>query len=135
MEEKTKDELIQEENKAIIEDFRKYLTKKYNNPRIIKKHLDNIHLLINDYLAVDFEIKPTEADSSHMWNFLDWCITHWIFNTSSELISIMDSTKIFFEYLPNHNNLKEKEEILKICDEREYYLKKFNEQEKLLGDY
>ena len=127
-----KDELIQEENKAIIDNFSKYLAIKYNNPRVIKKHLSNIHLLINDYLAVDFEVKPTEADSFQIEEFLDWCVTKWIFNTSTELVSVIDSTKIFFEWLPNHNNSKEKKEILKICEKKDYYLKRFNSQEKLL---
>src|SRR3989338_11238447 len=129
------DEIIQEENEAIIDNFSKYLAIKYNNPRVIKKHLSNIHLLINDYLAVDFEVKPTEADSFQIEEFLNWCISKWIFNTSSELISVLDSIKIFFEYLPSHNNPKEKKEILEICEKRDYYLKKFKGQEKLLGGY
>lgn len=128
-------ELIQKENEAIIDNFSKYLTKKYTNPRVIKKHINNIHLLINDYLAIDFEVKPNEADSFQINEFLDWCVTKWIFNTSAELISVLDSIKIFFEYLPSHNNAKEKKEILKICEKKDYYLKRFNSQEKLLDDY
>ncbi|MBS3081324.1 hypothetical protein J4416_00090 [Candidatus Pacearchaeota archaeon] len=129
------DEIIQEENEAIINNFSKYLAKKFNNPRVIKKHLSNVHLLINDYLAVDFEVKPSETDSFQIEEFLNWCISKWIFNTSSELISVLDSIKIFFEYLPSHNNPKEKKEILEICEKRDYYLKKFKGQEKLLGGY
>ena len=93
------DEIIQEENKEIISKFSKYLTKKYGNPRTIKKHLDNIHLLINDYLAVDFEIRPAEANSFQIGEFLDWCVTKWIFNTSAQFIYVLDSIKIFFQYL------------------------------------
>ena len=129
------DEIIQEENEAIINNFSKYLAKKFNNPRVIKKHLSNVHLLINDYLAVDFEVKHSETDSFQIEEFLNWCISKWIFNTSSELISVLDSIKIFFEYLPSHNNPKEKKEILEICEKRDYYLKKFKGQEKLLGGY
>ena len=128
-----KDEQIQEENIEIMDNFRNYLTKKYTNPKVIKRHLDNIHLLINDYLAVDFEIKPIETESFHILEFLDWCIVKWIFNTSSQFISTLESIKIFFEYLPNYNKLKEKKEILKICEKKDYYLKRFNSQEKLLG--
>ena len=135
--EKTKmnEEIIQEENKEIINNFSKHLSKKFNNPRLIKRHLSNVHLLINDYLAVDFEVKPSETNSFQIEEFLNWCIAKWIFNTSSELISVLDSIKIFFEYLPTHDNQKEKKEILKICEKKYYYLKRFNSREKLLGGY
>ena len=128
-------EEIQNKNEQIIKKFEAYLNKKGESKKGIAKHLDNIHLLINDYLAIDFEVKPTETDSFQIEEFLNWCIDKWILNTPTELISILNSIKIFFEYLPCHNNQKEKKEILQICEKKDYYLKRFDSQEKILNEY
>ena len=128
-------EEIQNENERIIKKFGAYLKKKGASEREIAKHLGNIHLLINDYLAADFEVKPTEAESFQIELFVDWCIDKWIFNTSSGLVSALNSIRIFYNYLNEGNKIKGISKILRICENREDYIKEFNSHERLLDEY
>lgn len=128
-------EEIQNENELVLKKFEAYLNKKGTSKKEIAKHLDNIHLLINDYLAIDWEVEPTELDASFLKLFLDWCIDKWIFNTSSGLASALNSVKIFYNYLNENNKIKDINKILSICENKEDYIKEFNSHESLLGEY
>ena len=128
-------EEIQNENEKIIKKFEAYLTEKGTSKKIIVKHVNNVNLLTNDYLAMDWEVNPIEAEAYLIRLFLDWCIDKWIFNTSSGLASALSSIKIFYGYLNENNKIKEINKILRICENKDYYIKEFNSHERLLGEY
>lgn len=128
-------EEIQKENEKIIKKFEAYLAKKGTSKKEIAKHLENTRLLINDYLASDWEVEPAQADSFHIQEFLDWCIDKWIFNTSLGLASALNSIKIFYIYLNENNKIKKINKILCICENKDYYIKEFNSHERLLEEY
>jgi len=128
-------EKIQDENEQILKKFEVCFLKKGLSKGIINKHINNIRLFINDYLADDWEIRPIELDASSLVLFLEWCIDKWIFNTSSGFVSALASIKIFYEYLNKDANYKIKEinKILSICDKKDYYANKFISHERLLN--
>ena len=128
-------EEIQKENEKIIKKFEAYLAKKGTSKKEIAKHLENTRLLINDYLASDWEVEPAQADSFHIQEFLDWCIDKWIFNTPTGLALALSSIRMFYSYLNENNNAKHANKILHICENKDRYLKEFNDHERLLGEY
>lgn len=126
-------EKIQQENKLLIKEFEKHL--KGLSKRTIRNHVYNIELFLNDYLAGYDGIRPQEVDTYDVESFMRWCIDKWMFNTASGLVSALTSIKIFYQYLQQRGIKKNIIEIVEICGNKDYYVKKFNQHEKLLRNY
>ena len=126
-------EKIQKENKKLLKKFKEYLSQKNISKRTIKCHTSNVELYINDYLAIDEEEGPHEIDGYTLDSFFRWCIDKWIFNTVSELIRAIFSINLFYESLNEDKDIRHIDEIREVCTNKEYYSKKFNSHERLLG--
>lgn len=128
-------EKIQQENKKIIKQFEDHLQVKGINNRNISNHISNIDLFINEYLAGYDEIKPHEAGEYEVESFLRWCIDKWMFNTASGLVSALSSIKIFYEFLKEKGVKEDIKGIVEVYKEKDQYVKKFYQHEKLLDGY
>ncbi|MBI4981124.1 hypothetical protein HZC30_06235 [Candidatus Woesearchaeota archaeon] len=125
-------EKIQKENIKLLNKFEEYLLQKNLSKKTIKRHINNVELYINDYLAIDEEESPQEIDGYTLESFFGWCIDKWIFNTVSGLLSMIISVDIFYEYLNENKPIAHIDEIRKVCANKEYYTKKFKSHERLL---
>ncbi len=127
-------EEIQKENTQLLRTFEEYLIQKNLSKKTIKRHINDVELYINDYLAIDEEASPQEIDGYTLEVFFRWCIDKWIFNTVSELLSMITSVDIFYEYLYGNKLIPHIDEIREACTKKEYYTKKFKSHEKLLDN-
>jgi hypothetical protein len=125
-------EKIQKENIALLHQFEEYLLRKNLSKKTIKKHLNNVELYINDYLAIDEEESPQDIDRYTLETFFRWCIDKWIFNTVSELLSTIFSVYLFYEWLNENKHIAHIDEIREACAKKDYFAKKFQSHEKLL---
>ncbi|MGM0497516.1 MAG: hypothetical protein ACQESJ_06320 [Bacteroidota bacterium] len=125
-------EKIQEKNVHLLKDFEESLTNL--SRKTIKRHVNNVEFFINDYLAIDEEKYPEEADKYMLDCFLRWCINKWMFNTASDLCSVISSIKKFYQYLNKKQHVPNNEGIMETCAKKEDYIKKFNIQERKLYD-
>lgn len=127
-------EYLLDENEKLLKLFEAHLLKKEESRKAVRKHMSNIELLINDYLAVN-RTSPEKADKYDIADFLDWCIDKWVFNRVSGLILALASIKLFYEYLKGKGIAKNISGILEICAQGSYYASKFSKHEKLLEGY
>ena len=126
-------EEIQKENTKLLGQFEEYLVQKNLSKKIIKRHINDVELYINDYLAIDEEATPQEVDGYTLKTFFRWCIDKWIFNTVSEFLSAIFSIYLFYECLNENKPIHHIVEIRKVCAKKDYYAKTFKSHEKLLG--
>ncbi|MBI2672378.1 hypothetical protein HYX16_05575 [Candidatus Woesearchaeota archaeon] len=126
-------EEIQKENTKLLKKFEEYLLESNISKKTIKYHISNVELYINDYLAINEEEYPESIDGYTLEYFFRWCINKWIFNTVSELLSTIYSIKLFYEYLNKNKQVPHIDEIREACAKKDYYAKKFNSHERLLG--
>jgi len=127
-------EEIQKENTKLLNQFEEYLVQKNISKKTIKYHINNVELYINDYLAIDEEASPREIEGYTLDVFFRWCIDKWIFNTISELLSMIISVDVFYEYLNENKPIAHIDEIREACAKRDYYTKKFKSHERLLDN-
>lgn len=125
-------EKIQEKNAYLIKGFEESLTNLSN--KTIKRHINNVDFLVNEYLAMDEEKYPQELDEDTLDEFFRWCINKWMFNTSSELCSVISSIKKFYQYLNEKEHVPNIDGIMEICAKKDHYVEKFNIQERKLYD-
>src|SRR3989344_6608445 len=125
-------EEIQKENAELLSKFEEHLLRKNISKKTIKRHINDVELYINDYLAIDEEASPQEIDGYTLDVFFRWCIDKWIFNTISGLLSAISSIRLFYEYLNENKQIAHIDEIREACAKKEYYTKKFKSHEKLL---
>ncbi len=128
-------EIIQQENSKTIQKFKEYLSKNGVGEKTIKKHISDVDLLVNDYLALDEESRPEELDAYTLECFFRWCIDKWMFNTASGIVSALSSIRIFYEYLNEEGKVRNIDDILGICRHSEIYVKQYNRHEKLLNKH
>ena|SRR3989338_7638407 len=125
---------IQKENTKLLNQFEEYLVQKNISKNTIKRHINNVELYINDYLAIDEEESPQEIEGYTLEVFFRWCIDKWIFNTVSELLSMIISVDIFYEYLNENKPIAHIDKIREACAKKEDYTKKFKSHERLLDN-
>lgn len=90
-------DLILEENKIYIKEFREWLEKKGLADKTIKNHVSNADFYINDYLNY---CEPTKMDEGCylLDRFLgDWFIRKCMWSTASSVKSNATSIKKFYE--------------------------------------
>lgn len=122
-----------QKNEKVIIGFIEYLKSNGFGSRTIRLHKSNIELL-NDYLGND-ETEFADVDAYEIGSFIRWCIDKWMFNTLSEFISSLSSIKQLYQYLQQNGMIKDIDEIMKVCMDKDNWAKKFNKHENLLGDY
>jgi len=127
-------EKIQKENAELLNKFEGHLLQMNISKKTIKHHINNVELYTNDYLAIDEEASPHGIDGYTLESFFRWCIDKWIFNTVSEMLSMIISVNIFYEYLNKNKPLSYIIEIRKACAKKDYYTKKFKSHERLLDN-
>lgn len=123
-------EKIQQSNILLISDFKEFLGMKGLSKRTIKNHISNVEFLL-EYLVYEDTV-PEEVDVYTLESFIRWCIDKWMFNTASGFVSALHSIGIFYEYLKANGKMKNINDLLAVCNKRDFYLKKFNSHEKLL---
>ena len=86
-------------NKKYLNGFRKWLDDKKLSDRTIKRHISNIDLYINIYLAY-YEITLAEEGAFGVDRFLsDWYIRKCLDSSKSGIRSTAASIKKFYEYM------------------------------------
>lgn len=95
-------------NDKFINEFEEWLNQKNLTPRTINKHLCNIDLFINSYLAY-YEVIKMEEGVIFICDFLgDWFIRKCAWSSANSIKEMAASIKKFYQCMSEKNILKKK---------------------------
>ena len=92
-------QVIQKENKFILEKFKRYLTSKKLSKSTIEKHVGNIDFFINDYL-LRYDAVPAREGSNEIGFFLgNWFIRKAMWASVASIKENITSMKKFYQFM------------------------------------
>lgn len=108
-------EKIEKENEKYIKIFENYLTENNLSSKVIKSHLNNIDLYLNDYLNYYLSKKMIDGIFSISSFFSMWYIEKCMFANKTNLKQTATSIKKFYKCMLENNYIK-KEDYDTLCE-------------------
>lgn len=97
-----------------MKEFEEYLKEKSLSEKIIRKHISNVDLFINDYLNY-YDIETAEESITSVYSFLNgWFIEKCMWTTPYTTKEEAASIKKFYAYM-SEKGYVEKEDYVSLC--------------------
>lgn len=98
---------IREENKALLDDFEKWLSDKGMSPKTIAKHSDSVSFYINEFLLYEEAISAADG-VTEIRDFLGyWFIKKALWANKSRIKSFATSLKKFYGFMLERGYIQE----------------------------
>ncbi len=109
-------QVVQKENKFILEKFKRYLVGKKLTKKTIEKHVWNIDFFINDYL-LRYDITQAKDGSSQIGFFLgNWFIRKAMWASVTSIKENITSMKKFYQFMYENGEIS-KDDLLELKEE------------------
>ena len=110
-------EEVRKENRALLANFERFLTKKGLKPKTIRGHVGNVDYYINDYLLYYEPVTRPEQGISGIIDFFEgWFPRKALWANPTNVKSMAASIKKFYQFLLEQG-MVEKEDIQELKEE------------------
>ena len=125
-------QMMQSQNKKILDEFEEYLKESKLTPKTISKHLDNIEFYINHYLLYDEFVSPDKGHDRLSDFFGYFFPRKAMWSSANSVKENITSLKKFYKYLNTlsfiaNDDLKNMNSIIK--EEKESWMSLYDDED------
>ncbi len=100
---------IRQQNEAVLEDFKVWLSEKGLSTKTINQHYGNIDFYINHFLVYEMPKRPVDGIDEVSYYFSYWFIRKAMWASANSIKSNAASLKKFYDFLQERNEVTAKE--------------------------